>query len=107
MIQTENKRISKKEFYCKNILTQTIGLMFSQKKILVFSWNSEKLRPIHMFFVFFPIDLFYLNKNKEIIEIKKNVKPFTYYNPKKKAQYLIEAPAKELKLKKKDKLEFD
>ena len=60
-----------------------------------------------MFFVFFSIDLFYLNKNKEVIEIKKDLKPFTFYNPKEKAQYLIEAPAFTLSLKEKDKVEFD
>jgi len=107
MIRTKTNIITKKESYCKNAFTQTKGLMFSQKKILVFIWKSEKLRPIHMFFVFFPIDLFYLNKNREIIEIKKNVKPFGFYNPKKKAQYLIEAPLNLLSLKVKDVLKFN
>ncbi|MCK5107096.1 MAG: DUF192 domain-containing protein [Nanoarchaeota archaeon] len=87
---------------CKSILQKSMGLMFSKKRILLFTWKNEKKQPIHMFFVFFPIDLFYLNKNKEVIEIKKNVKPFTHYNPKKHCMFLIEAPFNQLTLKLKD-----
>lgn len=107
MIQTKNKIFSKKESYCRNVFTMALGLMFSPKRILVFTWKYEDFRPIHMLFVFFSIDLFYLNKNKEVIEIKKKVKPFFFYNPKKKAQYLIEAPTGEINLKVKDIVEFD
>ena len=48
-----------------------------------------------MFFVFFSIDVFFLNNNKEIIEIKK-LKPFTFYNSKKLSRYVIEFPYKQL-----------
>lgn len=43
-----------------------------------------------MFFVFFPIDLIFLDKNKKVIEIKENFRPFTIYNSSKKAMYVIE-----------------
>ena len=45
-----------------------------------------------MFFVFYPIDVLFLDKNKKIVEIKENFKPFTLHNPKNKAQYIIELP---------------
>ena len=45
-----------------------------------------------MFFVFYPIDILFLNKNKEIVEIKQNLKPFAFYTPKSKAKYIIEMP---------------
>jgi len=105
--KTKNIIISKKEKLCKNIFSQTKGLMFSKKQTLIFSWKKEKKQPIHMFFVFFPIDLLYLNKNKEIIEIKTSLKPFSTYHPLHPAKYLIESPAKTItKIKLKDKLEF-
>ena len=92
---------------CESILQKTRGLMFSKKKTPLFEWVVEKKQPIHMFFVFFPIDLFYLNKNKEVIEIKKNIKPFSCYNPKKPCMFLIEAPTNKLNLKLKDVVSFD
>ena len=43
-----------------------------------------------MFFVFFPINVLFLDKNKQIIEIKKNFRPFTTYKSKNKANYVVE-----------------
>ena len=43
-----------------------------------------------MFFVFYKIDVLYLDENKKVIEIKKNFKPFSSYTPKNKAKYVIE-----------------
>ncbi len=45
-----------------------------------------------MCFVFFPIDVIYLDKNKKVIEMKQNFKPWTFYNPRKKSKYIIELP---------------
>ncbi len=66
--------------------------MFSPKKILVFAFNKDTHVPLHMLFVFFPIDVLYLNKNKQVIEVKQNFKPFTFYTPKVKARYVVELP---------------
>ena len=77
---------------CDSILSKTIGLMFSRKKNLLFVLGKEQRIPLHNFFVFYPINLVFLDKNKKIIEIKKNFKPFTFYTSKKKASYLLETP---------------
>ena len=45
-----------------------------------------------MFFVFFPIDVLFLDEDKKVVEIKKKFEPFTLYNPKNKAKYVIELP---------------
>ena len=67
--------------------------MFSrQPKTLIFIFDSEKIVPLHMFFVFYPIDVLFLNKNKKVVETKENFKPFTLHNPRNKAQYIIELP---------------
>ena len=63
-----------------------------------------------MFFVFYPIDVLFLNKNKIVVEMKENFKPFTFYTPKNKALYIIELPRgsiKNSKTKIKDKIEFE
>ena len=45
-----------------------------------------------MFFVFYPIDVLFLDKNKIVAEMKENFRPFAFYNPKNKAMYIIELP---------------
>ena len=45
-----------------------------------------------MFFVFYSIDVLFLNKNKEVVDLKENFKPFTFYTPKAKSMYVIELP---------------
>src|SRR3989344_8293644 len=78
---------------CKSILSKTVGLMFSKKpKPLIFILKKEKIVPLHMFFVFFPIDVLFLDEDKKVVEIKKKFEPFTLYNPKNKAKYVIELP---------------
>lgn len=56
-----------------------------------------------MFFVFFPIDVLFLNKDKEIVDLKQRLKPFTFYTSKKPAKYVLEMPLGSIKsLDKKD-----
>lgn len=96
MIYNKNKKtlLSKNYKICKNLVSKTIGLMFRRKPAsLVFVFDNEKIVSLHMFFVFFPIDVVYLNKNKIVVELKKDFKPFGLHKPRKKAQYIIELPA--------------
>ncbi|MBL7054752.1 DUF192 domain-containing protein [Candidatus Woesearchaeota archaeon] len=72
--------------------------MFSTKpKTLIFIFKKEKIIPLHMFFVFFPIEVLFLDKNKIVAEIKENFKPFTFYSPRKKSKYIIELPKDSIK----------
>jgi uncharacterized membrane protein (UPF0127 family) len=64
--------------------------MFSKKKNLMFVFGEEARRSLHMLFVFFPIDVLFLDKNKKIVEIKRDFRPFTFYKSKEKAQYIVE-----------------
>lgn len=51
-----------------------------------------------MMFVFFPIDVFWLDKKMKVIDFKLNVKPFTFgHSPKAAAKYILETRAGELK----------
>ena len=43
-----------------------------------------------MLFVFFPIDVLFLDKEKKVVELKEGLKSFGFYNPKNKAKYIIE-----------------
>ncbi len=91
------------------------GLMFEGRGnfnyALIFELPEESklMASIHMLFVFFPIDIVYLDKNKSIVEIKKGLKPFSLnYTPEQKAKYFIELPGgKAANVKVGDKLLWD
>ncbi|MFH1256452.1 MAG: DUF192 domain-containing protein [Candidatus Diapherotrites archaeon] len=84
------------------------GLMFEKFEnfnyALVFELERETVAgaAIHMLFVFFPIDVVYLDREKRVVDIALNLKPFSLgYSPKKAANYFIELPAgkgKEVKI---------
>ena len=71
--------------------------MLSKKSSLIFAFDEEKIVPLHMFFVFYPIDVLFLDKNKIVVEMKENFMPFTFYTPARKAKYIIEIPNKTIK----------
>ena len=98
---TTKKVLTKKAKLCKSHFSKTIGLMFSKKirdKSLVFMFNKESFVSLHMFFVFFSIDIIFLDKNKTVVDLKHNVKPFTpLILPKKPAKFVIECPSSTIK----------
>lgn len=64
--------------------------MFSKQKNLIFLFDDEQYINLHMWFVFYSIDVVLLNKDKKVVEIKKKFKPFTFFNSKNKATYVLE-----------------
>ena len=68
------------------------GLMFSFPKNdgLLFKFNKEVFVSLHMFFVFFHIDIIYINEKFKIIKIKKRVFPFTPFISPIKCKYILE-----------------
>ena len=98
--KTKNFVIIKKAKMCKSMFCKALGLMFRSKKPdygLVFIFNKELRADLHMLFVFFPIDVLFLDKDKKVVDIKKDFKPFSYYAPKAKAMFVIEMPVGVLK----------
>lgn len=100
------KNKTKKTLICKEVkilttvLQKAIGLMFHRKInniAYVFIFDIPRKIDLHMFFVFFPIDMIFLDKEKKVIEIKEGFKPFTVYYSKKEANYVVELPNKRIK----------
>ena len=92
---TRKRQVAKSSKTCKSAFLKALGLMFSRpiKDFgLVFSFEDEALRPLHMMFVFYPIDVLFLDKNRRIVEIKQNLRPFALFFPKKRSQFVIELP---------------
>jgi uncharacterized membrane protein (UPF0127 family) len=96
------KNKTKQTIICKNkklltsVLSKAIGLMFS-KRIkdlgLIFIFNHPQKNNLHMFFVFFPIDVLFLDNDKKVVELKENFRPFSYYMPRNNSVYVLELPA--------------
>ncbi len=89
--------------YQRNFFELSRGLMF-RKDILgsneayVFVLNRERKAAITMLFVFFPIDVIWLNSELRVIDVKERVKPFSFYIPHKgEARYFIKMPLNSVK----------
>ncbi len=96
--KTRKKALCEKERHCRDIFSRSLGLMFSLRpKTLVFSFRSERIVPLHMVFVFYPIDVVFLDSSMKVLEIKEDFRPFAFFWPKKKARYVIELPAGSIK----------
>ncbi len=88
--------IINKAIIYKNFFLKAKGLMFSKKlkndsAIILESFAEGILNTsIHMFFVFYPINVIWLNSKFEVVDIKR-AKPFiSLLSPKKPAKYIIE-----------------
>ncbi len=89
-------KINNKEYefiLCNTFSSRFKGLMFSKKKNLLFSFPVKEHPIIHMFFVFYPITLIFLDESYTILE-HKYIYPFQIYLPKQKFKYLLEIPEK-------------
>jgi len=98
MLKSGKKILMKKVKFTLNSWERTKGLMFEEKKdfnyALVFEFPRESRigTSLHMIFVFFPIDVLFLDKEKRIVD-KATLRPFIpNYTPKKAAKYVIEMP---------------
>ncbi|MGM5488784.1 MAG: DUF192 domain-containing protein [Nanobdellota archaeon] len=88
-----NKTLAKEWTQCTRALSKARGLMFRKPQALLMEFSSERRRGLHMAFVFFPIDVVFMDKNHSVVETKEDFRPFTSYRPKKRAQYILELPA--------------
>ncbi len=72
------------------------GLMFRRKfqqgKALLFKFSKPGRYAVHMWFVWFPIDLIYLDSSFRVVELRAGLKSWRFYRPKAIVNYLIEAP---------------
>jgi len=76
---------------CDTFWKKFRGSMFSKPKDLVFVLNVEsRLNAIiHTFFVFYAIDVYWLDKKFKIIDKRINLRPFRIAVPKKKQNILL------------------
>jgi len=97
--KTTGKKVIDKVLLVETHWQKMKGLMFEDPTKfdygLVFVLPSESIAnaSIHMLFVFFPIDVVYLNKSRKVVDIAQNLQPFALgYSPKKPAKFFVELP---------------
>ncbi len=90
--KTRDKVITDGEKICSTLWSKALGLMFQRNVTtpLVFTFSSMRKIPLHMMFVFTPIDVLWLDSKRKVVEMKEGFRPFSYYSPAKTAQYVIE-----------------
>ncbi len=93
--KTKKLKVIKKTKIADSFFKRFKGLMFSKKPdyALIFELEKEgKLNAsIHMLFVFYSIDVVYLDSNKKVVDIKYNFMPWSLnYTPKTPSKYFIE-----------------
>ncbi len=77
---------------CKTMLSQGIGLMLRTKITpLIFVLSPPRKMTIHSFFMLKTIDILFLDEKRKVVDLK-TLKPWKWYTPKEKANYIIEAP---------------
>lgn len=93
-------------------LSRSLGLMFTRPRpeALILKCDKEEIIHLHMFFVFYSIDVIFVDNNNLVVDVKQGFKPFHIYEPKAKALYAIELPQntiKESETKVGDKIEME
>jgi uncharacterized membrane protein (UPF0127 family) len=93
---TSGQIIATEVKWCDAFLSKGRGLMFRQAigedQAFVFAESRESigLTSIHMFFVFFPIAVIWLDAERKVVD-KLLARPFRpYYAPQRPAQYFVE-----------------
>lgn len=81
---------------CRSIWAQGTGLMFRWPKgnfAFVFPFAKPRKIAITMWFVFYPIDIVFLDKQGIVVELVSNLKPFSSYKASQAASSFIEFSA--------------
>ncbi len=98
IVKNKTKQIEIKDvILCNNEFSKIKGLMFKKKGRALLSFDFEKIYGIWMLFMRFSIDLAFIDKEKKIVDLKRNVPPINFnpktwktYYPKKKCQFILE-----------------
>ena len=91
----EEKVIATNITVCRGFLRKSTGLMFrwpGGRFAFVFPFRRPRPLPITMWFVFYPIDIVFLDEEGYVVDMVKSLPPWGYYNPVCRASTFIEFP---------------
>lgn len=70
---------------------------FPKDTALVIEVHLQAKNGIHTFFMFFPIDVLFLDRTGRVVELIKELKPWRFYFPKQEAKWIVELQAGTIK----------
>ena len=90
-----NKAIASKIVYCDSFIMKGTGLMFRPRNAIIntawlFRFRKPRKVSVTMMFVFFPIDLVFLDDRNTILELKSDLAPFSGYDSREKTSAFVE-----------------
>lgn len=90
---TRNKILGPVKF-ADNFISRFKGLMFKNKLesglvLKIPAGRGKRGSAIHMFFMRIPLDVIFLNENREVVDMA-SLEPWNMYTPLKPARYVIE-----------------
>ncbi|UCG95801.1 MAG: DUF192 domain-containing protein [archaeon] len=76
------------------VFSRARGLMFRKEPVdMLFVFPGDVRFSIWTPFMFFQIDLFFLDRDFRVVESRKKLAPWRFYRPKKKYRHLFESEA--------------
>lgn len=79
------EKVAKEVEFADSFWRRFRGLMFRRDfggdEALLFKFSDSKKFGVHTFFVFFPIDLIYLDREMKVLEIKEELPSWSTYKP--------------------------
>lgn len=91
--KTTGKVISRKEMVCTSRLSQARGLMCRKRQNLIMVFPRQQRVSLHTFLVFYPLDILLLNSQLNVVEVRKDLRPFSLWHSQREGKYLIELPS--------------
>jgi uncharacterized membrane protein (UPF0127 family) len=95
----------------RSFFSKGLGLMFKKDfnsaLVIDLGFQTRLGAGIHMMFMRFAIDVFFVDKNHRVVDIARNVQPWTLsVLPKKACRYVVETKPNQVKARVGDKLEW-
>lgn len=92
---TRNTIIASRSKVADSAIGRAVGLMFSKptQSAMILRFGRETAISLHTYFVFFPIDILFVDSKLRVVELVSAMQPFTTYSAKCRASYVVELPA--------------
>lgn len=92
--ESKGEVIAERVDLADSFLSRFRGLMFKRKfsenRALLFPFSEPKRYSVHTFFMFFPIDLLYLDRELKVTEFHERLPPWRTHRSAEPANFLVE-----------------
>ncbi|MBI2142931.1 DUF192 domain-containing protein [Candidatus Woesearchaeota archaeon] len=92
---TRNTIIASRSRIADSVVKRAVGLMFSKptEAAMILKFPKDTPISLHTYFVFFPIDILFIDSRLRVVELVQAMQPFTTYSSRSRASYVVELPS--------------